>query len=219
MPPGWIEAREQLMATKTSNAKSRSAPDSVRERILGTARDLIYAEGARAVGVDRIVAESGVAKMSLYRWFPSKDELIVAVLNEERERILKAWDENMARTPGEPLKQLRAQFSSLAAAIQRPSYRGCIFLNAAMAFADPEHPARAVVMDFKAEIVRRFTALATATGARHPKVFAEQLCLLIDGAHASGQALGKEGHSAQLQATVEVLIAAHVPGASEPRIR
>lgn len=191
--------------------KKSAAPENVRERILATARELIYREGARAVGVDRIVAESGVAKMSLYRWFPSKDELIVAVLNEEQRRIIAVWDQNMERFSGAPLKQLRAQFESLAQAISQPGYRGCAFLNAAMAFADDTHPARAVVLAFKKEVTHRFTQLAIAIGAKQPQVLAAQLSLLIDGAHASGQAVGKEGPSKQLQTMVELAIAAQKP--------
>lgn len=200
----------QLAPSSVSRASTQNATQSVCERILATARELIYREGARAVGVDRIVAESGVAKMSLYRWFPSKDDLIAAVLIEERKRILAAWDRNMERFPGEPLKQLRAQFESLALAIGQPGYRGCAFLNAAMAFADNTHPARAVVMEFKKELTGRFTALATEIGAKHPQVLAAQLSLLVDGAHASGQAVGKQGPSTQLQAMVELAIAAQL---------
>src|SRR5690349_21163850 len=140
-----------MVAKKQAKRGAEPVVENVRDRILATARDLIYREGARAVGVDRIVAESGVAKMSLYRWFPSKDDLIVAVLHEERNRVLKAWDQNMERHQGAPLKQLRAQFEGLMTAIQRPNYRGCPFSNAVMAFADPAHPARAVAREFKNE--------------------------------------------------------------------
>lgn len=208
------------MAAKTAKASNarksakHSAPpptEGARERILATARELIYREGARAVGVDRIVAESGVAKMSLYRWFPSKDDLIVAVLEEEQRRILSAWDQNMERHQGDPLKQLRAQFDSLAEAMKRPTYRGCAFLNAATAFADEDHPARAVVRKFKLEIIRRFTELATAIGAKNPRLLAEQLSLLIDGVHASSQAVGKDGPCSQMQATADMMIAAQLP--------
>jgi AcrR family transcriptional regulator len=200
------------MATKKAAKRSTEpATENVRDRILATARELIYREGARAVGVDRIVAESGVAKMSLYRWFPSKDDLIVAVLEEDQRRILSAWDKNMARHPGEPLKQLHSQFEGLQLAINRPAYRGCPFLNAAMAFAEETHPARAVVRQFKAEIVRRFRELAVAIGAKDPDVLAQQLSIIIDGVHASSQAVGKQGPSKQMQALVDTLVAAQLP--------
>jgi len=200
------------MATKKAVKRAvEPAVENVRDRILSTARDLIYREGARAVGVDRIVAESGVAKMSLYRWFPSKDDLIVAVLNEERRRILAAWDQNMERHKGMPLKQLRAQFEGLAAAIQRPNYRGCPFLNAVTAFADASHPARALARQFKDEITGLFRELAVAIGAKNPDVLAQQLSLVADGAHASGQCSGKDGPSAELTTIVDALIAAQLP--------
>jgi AcrR family transcriptional regulator len=194
------------MTTKKP-AKKVAATESVSQRILSTARDLIYREGARAVGVDRIVAESGVAKMSLYRWFPSKDDLIAAVLLEEQARVLRVWDKNMEKFSGQPLQQLRAQFESLAYSICQPGYRGCAFLNAAMAFADDAHPARAVVLKFKQELTNRFTALAKEIGAKDPEALAAQLNLLVDGAHASGQVLGKQGPSAQLLAMVDLAIA------------
>jgi AcrR family transcriptional regulator len=198
------------MATKKA-VKKVVATESVSQRILATARDLIYREGARAVGVDRIVAESGVAKMSLYRWFPSKDDLIAAVLLEEQARVLRVWDKNMEKFAGQPLQQLRAQFESLAYAIGQPGYRGCAFLNAAMAFADDTHPARAVVLKFKQELTRRFTALAISIGAKDPEALAAQLNLLVDGAHASGQVLGKQGPSSQLLAMVDLAIAMQLP--------
>jgi AcrR family transcriptional regulator len=200
------------MATKKSTkAGAGCVIENVRDRILATARNLIYCEGARAVGVDRIVAESGVAKMSLYRWFPSKDDLIAEVLREEQRRILKVWDDNIARHAGDPLAQLRAQFDSLAAAIGGPNYRGCAFLNAAMAFADESHPARAVVLEFKNELTKRFLGLTTAIGAKDPKALAQQLSLIADGAHASGQAVGKTGPCTQMRSVVDALIEAQLP--------
>ena len=200
-----------MVTKRAAKRPARPAIENVRERILATARDLIYSEGARAVGVDRIVAESGVAKMSLYRWFPSKDELIVAVLNEERRRILSVWDANVEKFKGEPLRQLRAQFESLERALVQPGYRGCAFLNAAMAFADEAHPARAVAREFKDEITRRFAELARAVGAKQPEVLAARLYLLVAGAQASGHASGWSEPSKHLVAIADTLIAAHVP--------
>jgi AcrR family transcriptional regulator len=199
------------MATKKAKRGAEPVVENVRERILATARELIYREGARAVGVDRIVAESGVAKMSLYRWFPSKDDLIAAVLKEEERRIWKVWEKNMEEHQGSPLKQLRSQFESLAVAIHRPTYRGCAFLNAAMAFADDTHPARVVAREFKEELTRRFAELTAAIGAKHPEILAQQLSLVVDGAHASGQAVGKQGPCSQIESVVEALIASQLP--------
>lgn len=199
-------------ATQKRPAKRPDAPsEGVRERILQTAHELIYREGARAVGIDRIVAESGVAKMSLYRWFPSKDALIAAVL-QERERIVwSIWNQNMERHKNSPLKQLRAQFESLAQVIAHPSTRGCAFLNVAVELADESHPAREIVRRHKTELTQKLAELASAAGAKQPKVLAEQLMLVADGAHASSQALGKNGPTMQLLPVVDALIAAHIP--------
>jgi AcrR family transcriptional regulator len=205
------------MSTKTATVKKTSkrtgsVPEGARERILQTAHDLIYREGARAVGIDRIVAESGVAKMSLYRWFPSKDDLIVAVLQEEERNVWQIWNQNMERFKNSPLKQLRAQFESLAQVIAHPSTRGCAFLNVAVELADESHPAREIVRKHKSELTVQLAELAAAAGAKQPKVLAEQLMLVADGAHASSQALGKNGPTMQLLSVVEALIAAHIPG-------
>ncbi len=101
-------------------AKPRAASDgaapteSVRDRILNTARDLFYKEGARSVGVDTVVAQSGVAKTSLYRWFPSKDALIVAVLEQERKDRWAGWDKTAALSDAEPRARLRAHLTGIA---------------------------------------------------------------------------------------------------------
>ena len=195
---------------RSSEQRSDAVPENVRDRILNTARELIYREGARAVGIDRIVAESGVAKMSLYRWFPSKDDLIVAVLHEEEKQTWAVWDANMERFKGVPLKQLRAHFASLAQFIASPDFRGCAFLNAATAFADEQHPARVVAKQSKEELARRMLELTREIGARQPEVLASQLCLVIDGAFASGQAVGKSGPSMHIESTADALINAQL---------
>src|ERR1700693_1988252 len=87
---------------------SKAAPRSARERILTTAGELFYQEGSRAVGIDTVIAESGVAKMSLYRSFRSKDELIGAWLEERNDRYWGWLDAIVQRHPGEPRQQLRA---------------------------------------------------------------------------------------------------------------
>jgi AcrR family transcriptional regulator len=197
-------------AQRSSQQRSEVATENVRDRILTTARELIYREGARAVGIDRIVAESGVAKMSLYRWFPSKDDLIVAVLHEEEKETMAVWDANMEQFKGAPLKQLRAHFASVAQFIAAPSFRGCAFLNAATAFADEQHPARVVAKQSKEEFARRMLSLTRAIGAKQPEVLANQLCLVIDGAFASGQAVGKGGPSMQIESTADALINAQL---------
>jgi AcrR family transcriptional regulator len=131
------------MSPRPRAASEGIAPtESVRDRILATARELFYKEGARSVGVDTVVAQSGVAKTSLYRWFPSKDALIVAVLEQERKDRWAGWDRTAAQSDPEPRARLRAHLNGVARYVSSPHFRGCPFMNVTVEFADPQHPAR-----------------------------------------------------------------------------
>lgn len=194
-----------------SSQNSLQAAAGVRERILLTARDLFYREGLRAIGVDRIVAESGVAKTSLYRWFPSKDDLITAFLVEEEIDRWGSWDTNAARFSGaSPLEELRGIFIGLEHKIANSSFRGCPFLNAVTELPDASHPARAVCHRATVELRRRLLALVTRIGVRNPQQVSDQLTLLVEGAFASGQIIGKEGPVTQLRVMAELLVRAQM---------
>src|SRR6185369_7251640 len=111
-----------------------------RQRILETADRLFYQEGIRAVGIDRIIAEAAVAKMSLYNHFPSKDDLILAVLEYREGNVLKFFRSSMERHANKAKNQLRAFFAALKDFFESPGFRGCPFQNAAVELADPTHP-------------------------------------------------------------------------------
>src|SRR5262245_11307704 len=164
---------------------SANATESVRDRILNTARELFYRDGARAVGVDTVVAQSGVAKTSLYRWFPSKDALIVAVLEEEAKDRWAGWDRTAQQSDPEPRALLSAQLRGIERFVTSPKYRGCPFMNVTVEFADPQHPARAVACGVMKELRRRVRAVVDQMGVRDPVVLTEQIVLLIDGAFSS----------------------------------
>jgi AcrR family transcriptional regulator len=165
---------------------------SARERLLKTARELFYQEGPRAVGIDRVLAESGVAKMSLYRYFPSKDDLITTCLREHDQEYWENWDATVARVKGGPVEKLRAILQRLAKRSSQSDYRGCAFLNTAVDFADPSHPARIVSVEHKRKLYERLFQLTKEADARDPKQLARQLLLLINGAQATSGMLGKE---------------------------
>jgi AcrR family transcriptional regulator len=181
---------------------------SARERILATATELFYQEGVLAVGVDTIVARSGVAKMSLYRCFPSKDALVAAFLEQQNERYWRWWDEVVARHPGAPAEQLRALVAAVAKRTTSPSYRGCPFINVATELREGEHLGRVVAQANKRELRRRLAALAAAAGAADPEELGDQLMLLFEGAYAAGQTLGPEGPGGAVPAAAARLIAA-----------
>jgi AcrR family transcriptional regulator len=197
-------------AAETADRKPARERKTARERILEVATDLFYREGIRAVGVDTVVARSGVAKMSLYRSFPSKNDLVVAFLTDADARYWAWWDRVVARHPDAPRAQLGAIFRALAKKVSSPSYRGCPFVNTATEFPDPEHPGRAVALANKRALRTRFRALAAAAGARDPERLADQLQLLMDGAYATGPLLGGAESADALVAAADALIAAQL---------
>src|SRR5262249_6625573 len=127
------------------------SPESsqARQRILQTADRLFYQDGVRAVGIDRIIAEAGVAKMSLYNHFPSKDDLILEVLKHREVATLEFFRAAMARHSKKTKTPLRAFFAALKEWFESPGFRGCPFQNAVAELADPSHPGSAFVRGHK----------------------------------------------------------------------
>jgi AcrR family transcriptional regulator len=183
-----------------------ASTESVRDRILNTARELFYREGARSVGVDTVVAQSGVAKTSLYRWFPSKDALIAAVIEAEAKDRWAGWDYTASRSPAEPREQLRAQLAGIARYVSSPKYRGCPFMNVTVEFADEQHPARAVAREVMEELRRRIRALIDRIGVRDPATVTDQIVMLVDGAFSGAQVFGKNGPQHLLVSAADALI-------------
>jgi AcrR family transcriptional regulator len=188
-----------------------SAPEErkpARQRILETASEMFYRDGVRAVGIDAIIARSGVAKMSLYRNFPSKHALVAAWLEDRDAFFWRRWHEAEAARAGNPRAQIEAVLDMVAATVAHPKWRGCPFLNTCSEFPEPDHPARAVILANKQAVRARLRALADIAGARDPDLLAQQLQLLIDGAYAIGQSLGPEGPAKTVASAGRALIAA-----------
>ena len=180
-----------------------------RERILAAVDELFYRDGVRAVGVDAVIEHAGVNKMSLYRNFASKDDLIAAYLEDRNRQYWSWWDQIMERHAGNPRRQLLDLFEELQARVSRKGYRGCPFVNIAAELSDPAHPARRVVALNKRELKRRLCALAEAAGAKRPDALADSLMLLMEGAYAGSQTCGSDGPTLALARTAQVLIDAH----------
>ncbi|MCD0463298.1 TetR/AcrR family transcriptional regulator [Roseiconus lacunae] len=154
-----------------------------RERLVETAERLFYAEGIRAVGIDRIIAEAGVAKMSLYNHFDSKDDLILAVLEYREQKFDAMYESSMAKHAKAGRQPLEAFFGALKDWFKSPGFRGCMFINSFVELADANH-AGAV---FSSEHKKRFHAsLANAIAESHGKQTAKertpQIALLVEGA-------------------------------------
>jgi AcrR family transcriptional regulator len=184
----------------------------VRQRILETASEMFYRDGIRAVGIDAVIERSGVAKMSLYRNFPSKDALVTAWLEDRNEFFWRRWDKVEASRAGDPRGQIEAILDLVAENASHQKWRGCPFLNTGTEFPESDHPARAVILANKHAVRDRLLSLASAAGARNPDLLAQQLQLLIDGAYAIGQSLGPDGPARSVASAGRALIAAQVAG-------
>lgn len=177
-----------------------------RERILQAVDDLFYQEGVRAVGVDAVIARAGVNKMSLYRNFGSKDDLIAAYLEARNRQYWAWWDGIMQRHGPDARRQLYGLFEELQTRTSRKGYRGCPFVNIASELSDASHPARRVVANNKRELKRRLSALAEGASAKAPDALANSLMLLMEGAYAGSQSCGPDGPVLALARTAQVVI-------------
>lgn len=185
-------ANTRAEKAKTAAARTRPHTDAAtaQQLLLRAAGELFYQEGVRAVGVDAVVERAGVNKMSLYRQFASKDELIAAYLEQANDCFFGNFDASIAMHPGQPVRQIAQYFEDLARRASREGYRGCPFVNVAAEFPDPTHPAREIVARNKAQLTHRLIELTTAAGADDPAGLADALALLIEGVYAASQTFG-----------------------------
>jgi AcrR family transcriptional regulator len=189
-------------------------PDAPRaaDKIRRTARELFYAEGIRAVGVDEIVTKAGVTKPSLYRSFPSKDELAAAYLRDYDAEFWERFEARLDRAgrehPREGLMSFLRDLGSRAGAAQ---YRGCGLSNTAVEYPDDAHPARKVSEEHKRRLRLKLAELAADMGADDPRQLGDGLMLLIEGAFVTGQIFHAGGGPAiALVDAATRLIDAHV---------
>jgi AcrR family transcriptional regulator len=196
------------MARTSSPAprESSEAPD-VRQRILDTASALFYERGVRAVGVDLVVADSGVAKTSLYRHFRTKDDLIVAFLEREDVEFWAQWDEVAARHAGDPAGEIEAHMRWIGKRLARANYRGCPQINVAAEFAEADHPAREVARRHMQAMRKRLAELARGLGIARPNDLAAQLGVLVNGAFVSASMLTPDEATRVLLASARALLA------------
>ena len=174
---------------------------SARERILDAASASFYREGIRAVGVDAVIAEAGVAKATLYRHFPSKDALVLAFL-ERRDARWRAWfAEAVERIAPDPADRPLAVFDALGEWFGSDDFRGCAFLNAAAEIADPAHPARGAVRRHEERLAAHLGTICAEAGLPDPPAAAADLFLLVEGAIVCALVEGSAEPAARARAT------------------
>jgi AcrR family transcriptional regulator len=196
-----------MRVTKPKNVTKLKS--SAREQILETATTLFYQNGFRAVGIDKVIAESGVAKMTLYKHFPSKDDLIVAYLERSNEAFWTWLEGTIKPFEGNPTKQLETIFEGVAKLASSPQCMGCTFTGAAGEFPDLGHPGHKAALEHKQQVLERFKDLAKAANLHQPQAVAEQLLMLMDGAWNAARIFGPNNHAKQVAEAAKTIIAAH----------
>jgi AcrR family transcriptional regulator len=166
-----------------SQQKQASRESGARERVLDIAYELFHRNTLNTVGVDRIVAEAGVAKTTLYRHFPSKDELAVSVLGRHQEVWMTGWlEQEIARRAGTPAARLLALFDAFDTWFRRSDYEGCLFARTLLETRAPANPVRAAAVAGLANVRALVRDLATDAGVSEPEPFALKIQLLLLGA-------------------------------------
>lgn len=177
-----------------------------RDHLMATAWRLFYRDGFRAVGIDLILAEAGVAKMTLYNHFASKEELIVALL-EKRDRELRASIVATVEAAGKsPTKRLLAVFDWLEDWFGSADFNGCVFIRALSEYPEATHAIHRTAWNHKVAVKQMLTSLCDAAGAKDPDALAETLSLLIDGAIVAAHGTRETGSARSARATAAALL-------------
>lgn len=169
-------------ATRSAPGIGAKAPNGGRERVLRAAYDLFSRQGVRAVGVDTIVAQAGVAKMTFYRHFPSKDDLVLAFLQRREKLWTHEWLEaEVKRRATTPRERLLAIFSVFDEWFQREDFEGCSFINVLLEMSEAAHPVRQATTFHLANIRVLLKELAEGAGVAEPDDFARKWHILMKG--------------------------------------
>jgi AcrR family transcriptional regulator len=197
-------------AVSQANLDAPQAPP--RERILAAARDLFYRHGIRAVGVEAIAEAAATNKMTLYRHFGSKDELVAAYLSELAKEGDAVWERLAKEHPGDPHAQLEGWVQYVEQIFDGRIDRGCALANAAVELREAEHPAHQIIEDYKTRKRERLVALFREAKYTEPERLADEVFLLFEGARISSQCYaGPSGPASRLVGMLRSLLAEHAP--------
>ncbi|MES1950490.1 TetR family transcriptional regulator [Salinisphaera sp. S4-8] len=167
-------------------------PTQARERLLDSAEALFYRHGIQAVGIDRLLEDSGVGRASFYRHFESKDALVTAVLARRDAAWLEMFDDILEACDGEPL----ALFDAMATRYAENDFRGCAFINAMVEAADRNSPWHQIAVEHKHALIERIAESLRAAGHADAETQASRWILLLDGAVVTAM---REGHAGPIQ--------------------
>ena len=162
------------------------------------------------MGVDAIAEAAGTNKMTLYRHFGSKDDLVAAYLRQAAQEADGCWARLEQAHPGDARAQLRAWLEEMAQHVANADQRGCPLANAAVELPEKDHPARRVIEEFKVEQRAKLIQLCRNAGLSEPDMLADELHLLLEGARVTAQSVVSDDLGSRLVRMGEAMIAAHV---------
>jgi AcrR family transcriptional regulator len=218
LPIGIVEVKH-LKSTprEDESAMTHTPPNATRQRILVAADDLFRRVGIRGVGVEAIAEAAETTKMTLYRHFESKDELITEWMRGVIAQKEAAWDEIMAENPGDPVGQLVSWSRRTAQALDQMEDRGSAILNALAELPEADHPAHRVIDEHRVREHQRITAVCREAGFPEPELTADQFYFLLEGAKTCVQCMGLKRVGQHLVRLVDSMVATLGEPAGRPR--
>jgi AcrR family transcriptional regulator len=201
-----LAAADDVLAADITGPLRRSRAER-QAIVLDTAERLFSGRSSRSVGMDELVRETGLGKMTVYRLFKSKDDLVGAYLSRKAATVLAFIDAELVRLQGDPEAALLSVVDAVEKDVTRTGFRGCPFNNVSSEYDDPEHPARSAAADYKFELYSRLERLSEEIAPGSGEDLAAQIHLIIDGMYLSGGLLGPDGPAAHGRKLAERLIA------------
>ncbi|RNL86931.1 TetR/AcrR family transcriptional regulator [Halostreptopolyspora alba] len=186
-------------------------PTQARKRLMGAAEELFYTEGIRAVGVERLLAASGVGRASFYRHFASKDDLVASMLREYDIRYREWLAERVTALGGDPL----TVFDALAERSEWTGFRGCAFVNAMSEISDVDSEVHLIAAQHKNAVTNYIEELLIKAGYTDHSTLAAEFMLLIDGATATALRERNPGPALRAKTIAAHLLASHAPSPTQ----
>ena len=185
---------------------------STREKLIQAGHEIFYREGFLNVGLDRLLNEVGCSKQTFYNHFECKDDLIVAVIDEHHRWWSSELRDRIQRAAGPNAKaQILAMFDVMKEIMHEPDYHGCIFINAAVEFPQPHHPAHQSARKAKADGLALLEDLAERAGASNPVALAQEIDMIIEGALITQQVSRDSDVCGIARSVAETLLEKYLP--------
>jgi AcrR family transcriptional regulator len=186
------------------------ARNRCKDHLLEKATELFSRNGFHATGIDTIIAEADVSRMSLYNNFDSKDDLIVSVLAQQDHRI-EEWLKQIVEGEGSPAQRFDRLFDELGKRFNSGSFHGCPFTNAVAEYSCPEHPVHQAAVRHKERVAVLLYNLLTQMNVSDAEETAAQVMVVIDGGSVRAQILGDpEAHEVARKAACSIVRAAQI---------